>query len=260
MIAQILDRYILREWLKIFVVTAFGFPLIVLLIELADNLDDYLVRGLEPGAIALAYVFSLPDKIFLILPAAVLFATVFSLGSMSRHSELAAAKASGRSFYRMFVPIFFASVMAAGTGFMIGEVAPPATRRHLELLGEQETRSSTSKYNFVYRAEQGWTYAIRVLEVERNRMRDVLLEREGTGLEYPTLAVQARNVQHDTTTGGWTLDDGRFRIITGESNELSFAYDSMQMRSLAETPPWSGRSRSRSRSPVSSSPYSPLRW
>ncbi len=236
MIWQILDRYLLREWVKIFVVTAIGFPLIVMLIELADNLDEYLVRGLEPKAIALAYVFSLPDKVFLVLPAAVLFATVFSLGAMSRHSELAAAKASGRSFYRMFVPILLASVVVAAAGFGIGEVAPPATRRHLELLGELETRSSTSKYNFVYRAEQGWTYAIRILEVQRNRMRDIILEREGTGPDYPTLAIQSPNAVWDTTAGKWTVNRGRFRVILGEVGELAFAYDSMHLRSLAETP------------------------
>lgn len=236
MTPHILDRYLLREWAKIFVVTAIGFPLIVLLFELVDNLDEYLARGLALKTIALAYAFSLPDKIFLVLPAAVLFATVFSLGSMSRHSELAAAKASGRSFYRMFLPILVASVVAAGAGYVIGEVAPPATRRHLELLGELETRSSDSKYNFVYRAEQGWTYAIRVLEVERNRMRDPILEREGTGPDYPTLAVQASNADYDTVANRWTLGRGRFRIVADRNDELAFAYDSFRLRSLAETP------------------------
>lgn len=236
MTLHMLDRYLLREWTKIFVVTAIGFPLIVLLFELVDNLDDYLARGLGLKTIALAYAFSLPDKIFLVLPAAVLFATVFSLGSMSRHSELAAAKASGRSFYRMFLPILFASILAAGSGYVIGEVAPPATRRHLELLGELETRSSDSKHNFVYRAERGWTYAIRVLEVERNRMRDLILEREGTGPDYPTLAVQASSAEYDTLTSRWSLSRGRFRIVSDRSDELAFAFDSLRLRSLTETP------------------------
>ena len=59
--------------------------------------STYLAKDLEPGAIALGYLFSLPDRVFLILPAAVLFATVFSIGNMARHFELVASKASGRS-------------------------------------------------------------------------------------------------------------------------------------------------------------------
>jgi lipopolysaccharide export system permease protein len=236
MIPGTLDRYILREWGKIFLVTALGFPLIVLLFELADNLDTYLMRGLAPRAIALGHVYGLPDKLFLVFPAAVLFATVFALGSMSRHSELTAAKASGRSFYRMLVPILCVALLAAGVGFAIGEVAPPATRRQLELLEELETRASSSKYNFVYRAEEGWTYAIRLLELERSRMRDVILEREGTGPAYPTLAIQAPTATYDTVLGGWTLAQGRFRIVTGLPDELAFGFDSLRLRDLVETP------------------------
>ncbi|NIR58317.1 MAG: hypothetical protein GWO02_01725, partial [Gammaproteobacteria bacterium] len=43
----ILDRYLIREWSKIFFGTTLGFPIIVILIELTDKLDDYLSRGLE---------------------------------------------------------------------------------------------------------------------------------------------------------------------------------------------------------------------
>jgi len=41
----ILDRYLLREWLKILVLTALGFPLITIALQLTDKLGDYLSRG-----------------------------------------------------------------------------------------------------------------------------------------------------------------------------------------------------------------------
>ncbi len=237
MTPRILDWYLLKEWLKVFVLAAFGLPLFVIIIELAEKLDEYLLKDLEPSAIALGYFFSMPDRIFLILPAAVLFATVFSVGNMNRHSELTAAKASGRGMYRTVLPVLLAATLAAGFGLVIGELAPPATRRQLELLEEQERRSqSTSRYNFVYRAEEGWVYAVRQLNTTRYQMRDVVLEREGTGPEYPTLAVQARRAQWDTTQARWTLGSGRFRVITGASTEIAFAFDSMRLRSLVEHP------------------------
>src|SRR6185295_18083542 len=104
--------------------------------DATDKLDEYLARGISTKAIALSYVFSLPEKVFMVLPAAVLFATVFSVGSMGRHSELTAAKASGRSFYRIVLPVVILGLTAAAVGLGIGELAPPATRRQLELLGE----------------------------------------------------------------------------------------------------------------------------
>ena len=91
-----LDRYVLRQWLIVFTVVMLGFPLLVIVIDLTDKFDRYLMRGLTKGHVALAYVYGMPDTMFLVLPAAVLFATVFTVGPMGRHSELTAAKASGK--------------------------------------------------------------------------------------------------------------------------------------------------------------------
>jgi lipopolysaccharide export system permease protein len=235
-IPRILDRYLLKEWIKTFTLAALGLPLFVIIIELAEKLDEYLVKDLTGTAIALGYFFSLPDRIFLILPAAVLFATVFSVGNMSRHSELTAAKASGRGMHRVVLPVLLAATAAAGLGLVIGELTPPATRRQIELLEEGPRRARTSRYNFVYRAEEGWVYQIRQLNATRYNLRDLVLEREGTGPEYPTLAVQARRAQWDTTEARWTLANGRLRVISGAPTETAFAFDSAHVRSMVERP------------------------
>jgi len=235
-IPRTLDRYLLRLWLKIFVITTLGFPLVVILIELTDKLSEYLQRDLKPTTIVLAYVFGVPETVFLVLPAAVLFATVFTLGSMNRHSELTAAKASGRSFYRMLIPLLAASLFVTGLSSVVGEIAPNGTRRKLELLGELEIRSQNSRQNFVYRASEGWVYSIRSLNVGQRRLSDIVLEREGAGASYPTLVVQARFGTYNDTTASWTLDNGRFRILSEDRGEATFLFDSLRIRSLTETP------------------------
>src|SRR5207247_1976431 len=159
------DRYLLREWLRVFLVTLLGFPILVIVIDLTDKMDQYLSRGLKPLTVALSYVFDLPEKMFLVLPVAVLFATVFTVGSLGRHSELTAAKASGISFHRLVRPLFLAAAASLIVGLVLGELAPVVTARRLELLGERAIRSSTGRYNFVYRADGGWVYAIRSLEL-----------------------------------------------------------------------------------------------
>ncbi len=236
MTMTILDRYLLREWLKIFTATVVGFPLIPVLFEITDKLAEYLQRELEPTAIALAYVYSLPEKVYLVLPAAVLFATVFSLVAMNRHSELTAAKASGRSFHRLAIPVFVVALFVSAAGLVLGELAPSATRRQLELLGELEIRAQNTRQNFVYRAEAGWVYTIRSLNVRQRQMTDLVLEREGSGADYPTLAVQARFGRYDDTTATWTLRDGRYRTITEGVGESTVLFDSLRLRSLRETP------------------------
>jgi lipopolysaccharide export system permease protein len=234
-VIRILDRYLLREWIRIFLVAALAFPLVVMLIDLAEKLDVYLVRDLTWQAIALAYLCSLPERIFQILPAAVLFATVFSLGNMARHSELTAAKASGRSAHRAIVPVVVASLLASLLAVAVGELAPPATRRQLELLGELERREQNVRYQFVYRAEDGWMYIVRELNVPRDFMREIVLEREGTGPEYPTIGITSTRADYDSAQG-WMLRAGRYRVIGDPGTEVSVAFDSMRMRNLVERP------------------------
>src|ERR687886_1977247 len=105
-----LDRYVLGEFSKILVTTALGFPLLVIIIDLTDKLDKYLNRNLTKQQIALSYLYWIPDSMFMVLPGAVLFATVFSIGALTRHSEITAAKASGISFFRFIRPIFWGAI------------------------------------------------------------------------------------------------------------------------------------------------------
>lgn len=238
-----LDRYLLREWLRVFLITLIGFPILVIVIDLTDKLDQYLSRGASRGTVALSYVFDLPEKMFLVLPVAVLFATVFTVGALGRHSELTAAKASGISFHRLVRPLFLAAGVAFIAGLLLGEIAPVATTRRLEMLGEKQIRSTTSRYNFVYRADRGWVYAIRSLEVRTREMTDLLLERGGTGPEYPTIILAAQRAVYSDTSqpmpnARWTLLRGTIRYLAGSQpeGEVAFEFDSLRSRTLRERP------------------------
>ena len=230
-----LDRYVLREWARVFLIVMFGFPLLVIVIDLTDKLERYLGRGLTKGAVALAYVYGMPDTMFLVLPAAVLFATVFTVGALGRHSELTAAKASGISFHRLVRPIFIAAAAACVLGVGLGELVPIGAARRAELLGEKAVRSTGQRVNFVYRADGGWVYAIRSLEIATRQMQDLILEREGTGPEYPTIVVTARRGRY-AHLGGLTLQDGRVRYLLGPGVERAFDFRTLRARLLHETP------------------------
>lgn len=236
-----LDRYLLREWLRVFLITLLGFPILVIVIDLTDKLDTYMARGIKPSAVALSYVFDLPEKMFLVLPVAVLFATVFTVGTLGRHSELTAAKASGISFHRLVRPLFGAAGAAFIAGLLLGEVAPVATSRRLEMLGEKAIRSTSSRYNFVYRADRGWVYAIRALELKTREMTDLMLEREGSGAAYPTIVLAAQRAVYGDSAKLrplWTLYRGTLRYLAGNEpgGEASFEFDSLRTRTMTERP------------------------
>src|ERR1700687_421687 len=153
-----LGRYVFVEFWKIFVATALGYPILVNIIDLTDNIDRYLGDQLSIGRIALSYLYWLPDSMFMVLPAAVLFATVFAIGALTRHSEITAAKASGISFYRLIAPIFAGAVIATVLGLILGELAPITNKKRMDILDPNSGDVGNDRYNFAYADDGGRVY------------------------------------------------------------------------------------------------------
>jgi lipopolysaccharide export system permease protein len=167
---------------------------------------------------------------------------VFTVGALGRHSEITAAKASGISFHRLVRPLFLAAGAAFVMGLVLGEMSPAAQTHRLELLGERQIMSSEARYNFVYRADRGWVYAIRALEPKTREMMDLILEREGTSVEYPTILLAAKRAVFNDSLRltPWTLHSGTLRYLAGTAagalSEHTFAFDSLRSRTLQERP------------------------
>jgi lipopolysaccharide export system permease protein len=236
MILRALDRYVLGSWVRIFVLTSLGFPLVSIMINLTDNLNKLLDRGLTMQQIALSYVYSIPENMFIVMPAAVLFATVFTVGGMGRHSELTAAKASGQSFHRLMLPVFVAAAFATGLAFMVGEMAPGATAKEQELQKSRASRPTRSRFNFVYRGDQGWVYTIRSLDVTNRQLKQILFERQGANAEYPAMVITADSASWDTTRHAWRVREGSSRLIAGPGKQATFAFRTMRLKALTQSP------------------------
>jgi lipopolysaccharide export system permease protein len=229
-----LDRYVLQSWVRIFILTALGFPIVSIMINLTDSLNRLLDRGLTMKEIALSYVYSIPENAFIVMPAAVLFATVFTVGSMGRHSELTAAKAGGQSFHRLMRPIFLASAAASVLAFVVGELAPGATARQLEIQKAKQARPTRTRYNFVYRGDAGWVYTIRSLDVANRQLKQLM--RQGTGIGYPGLVLTADSATYDDSLKVWRLRRGASRIIAGPARQATFNFRTMRLRALNQAP------------------------
>ena len=232
-----LDRYVFAEFTKIFVATALGFPILVVVIDLTDNLDKWLARNLPRGDIALSYVYGLPESMYLVLPAAVLFATIFTIGALTRHSEITAAKASGISFYRIAVPIFLASVMAGGLALVLSELAPVGNRRRDELREESTFSSGNERYNFAFASEAGRVYKVQQLQVNTGSAEAMQIERRGLegDSSYPTWVATAHRARY-RQGNGWVMLGGTMHVLSGDRPNVTITFDSLRDRHFVETP------------------------
>ena len=229
-----LDKYIAGEFTRIFGVTIMGFPVLVFVIDLVDNLRKYQEKRLTAKALALSYLYWVPDTLFMILPAAVLFATVFSIGTFTRYSEITAAKASGISFYRFIAPILVMATFAMGLDLVFSEVAPPANAERLKLLAGTQTGVEDERYNFAFANDEGRTYRVYSLNVRDKSMNDLEIEERGSE-KRPGLLISARRGEW-TPKQGWQLKQGVLHVIPNETADLAFSFDSLVDRRLKETP------------------------
>jgi lipopolysaccharide export system permease protein len=230
-----LDRYVFSEFAKIFLSTALGFPLLLVIIDLTDNLEKLLARNLPRQDIILSYVYWMPESMFMVLPAAVLFATVFSIGALTRHSEITAAKASGISFYRMSVPIFAGAILAAALDLALAEVVPVTNSKRNDLLAEDKYRGSTTRHNFAFAGEHGRIYKVGRLNTTQRTLEQVQIERRGTGMEYPTMIVAAEKASW-TPAAGWLITNGELKLISDSNPEFSMSFARMRDKRFAERP------------------------
>jgi lipopolysaccharide export system permease protein len=234
-IARALDRYVFVEFWTIFVPTALGMPILVNVIDLTDNLDKYLAQKLGVGRIALSYLYWLPDSMFMVLPAAVLFATVFAIGSLTRHSEITAAKASGISFYRLIAPILVGAVIATILGLILAELAPLTNKKRMELLANTRGMVRNDRYNFAHAADGGRVYKIGGLHLLEQSVDGLVIERKGSGPKYPSYVVSASAARYRPERG-WMIGKGAMHIIPDTLSNITFSFDSLVDRRFVEPP------------------------
>lgn len=231
---RILDRHVGREFLRLFTLFALAAPLLFILMDITDHLDTYLDRGLPPGKVALSYLYQFPLFVLYAFPIAALIATIFTVNGMTRHSEVAAAKAGGVSFYRLLLPLPVLGVGLTVVALGLSELVPVTTRLRAQALGEKG-RMRSARTDFVYRARDGRVFAVRRLDVESGRIHGLWVEREGAEPVVPAVHVVAQEAQYDST-GRWTLEKGYVRLLAGAGQERTFRFGRLQPLRFTETP------------------------
>jgi lipopolysaccharide export system permease protein len=232
---RILDRYIAREFLRLFLLFALAAPILFILGDWTDNIGAFTERGLPLSDVTLGYLFMLPQFVLWAFPVASLIATVFTVSAMARHSEMAAAKAGGISFHRATLVLPLLGVLLTGAALVLTEVVPLGIRRSAELHGER-TNFRASRNDFVYRAEDGNVFGIRRMDEASARIYGLTMMREGDKAGLPTVYTFAREAVWDSVTGDWALLDGRMRVFAEGRSERLFHFERLIPTRLRETP------------------------
>jgi lipopolysaccharide export system permease protein len=230
---RILDRLIARTFLKLFVLVLAASPPLFIIGDIAENLDDYIDRGLTGGEVARSYLYQFPLFIQWAFPIAALLATVFTVHSMTTHREVVAAKAGGISFHRLFLPLLVGGVLLTGAALTLSEIVPRGNRIAAQVL-RQETPGRSWRSDFVYRSEEGVSWQVDRLTAADGRVTDIILQRAPDHPEGGLLiSAQAARWSEDE---GWILAQGLLRTTESDSTMRTLEFDRLSVPGLTERP------------------------
>ena len=231
---RILDRYVVREFFRLFMVFILASPVLFILGDLTDNLDTYMDRGLSTSAVVMGYVYQMPLFVSWGMPIAALIATIFTVNNMTRHAEVAAAKAGGVSFYRLYVGLPILGILLTVAGLVLTELVPVGNRKRAELVGRQDAVQRT-RSDFVYRDLDGRIFGIRRLDATNGSIRGITVEREGDEPDVPSVHIYAARADYHQPAG-WTMQDGVLRLFAGPDIERAFRFERLRTRGFDEDP------------------------
>lgn len=231
---SILSRYVIRQFVGTFVGLVLGLPLLFIIGDVTDNIDKYIDKGITGGRLLLSYVYFYPQFVLYGFPIAALVATVFTIGGMTRHQEITAAKAGGISFYRLFLPVATLGLILVGIAFGLSELVPITLGKRAVLMGEQTTSSQGPRLNFVYQTEREGVLTVRRLDPAGGEMNQVTMERNAARGQpgIHRMAERASWTQKD----GWKLYRGYTRVLHVDGREVTARFDSLRVPGLVETP------------------------
>jgi lipopolysaccharide export system permease protein len=230
----ILDRLVVREFARLFALFIVAAPFLFILGDVTESLDRYLADGRTVREVALGYLYQMPLFISWGLPVAALIATIFTVNNMARHSEVAAAKAGGISFFRLFgaLPVLGVLLTVAGVGLV--ELVPIGTRLRAEVMGERQT-AQMARTDFVYKDMDGRAFGIRRLDAVNGQIMGITMERPGVEPDVASVYAYAPMARYEEGVG-WTLYDGYLRLLAGPDDERAFRFSALRPRGFDEAP------------------------
>ncbi len=131
---RILDGYIVREFLVMFLMVLTGFMLLMIVFTFFDLMGDILRNHIALSIVGAYLVNLTPSLLYQIAPLAVLIAALVTFGVLNRNSEIVAIKATGISLYRLVIPIVSIAVCLAVSLFLFDQYYLPQANRRQEAL------------------------------------------------------------------------------------------------------------------------------
>lgn len=234
---KIADRYILKEFIRGFLISLFGLLIIYIIVDVFERISNFVDNEVSLLVIIQYYVYQIPFIIGTILaPVACLLGCFISIGNLSRHFEIAAIRFSGVSTYRICMSMFGIGIVLSGLILAMNETLSPITnQKEIDLertkIEKRSDNCIVSGQEIYYLGEDNKFYHIKFIDLHQNIIHGITI------YEFmPDYSVKTRidAPQAMWKESRWTLLEGSIKLFKPHSFE-EIRFDSLILN-LKETP------------------------
>ncbi len=217
-------RYLIREFLGLFLPIMLAFIVIYLIVDFFDRLDLLLKNHAGLSAILRYFLFKIPLIVTQILPPAVLAAMLISLGMLSRRNEITALRASGVSLVQTATPLLGVAAAFSVATLVWDETIVPYCMREYQYVNDIEIRKRPQRAilsldrDIWYHGSDGF-YNIEHIDPRRQTLYGVTLYR--TDADFTLHSIVETLAVH-WTGSGWETS-GTVEHTIGADGEITTA-------------------------------------
>jgi lipopolysaccharide export system permease protein len=228
----LIDRYIIRQFLVTMLFALVAVLIVFIVIDVMEKLDSFVDKKADWPIILQYYIFFMPEIIKLIIPVAMLLASLFVTARMSSQNELGAMKSGGISLYRMMAPFVVVALMiSAASVYFNGWIVPQANKAKftIERVYLHKDVINASGANVFVQDSPTRIIAMGYFDDSRNIASRVSMQ-DFSPLDHTRMVerVDAITMHWDSTARAWILTNGvrRWFDETGNERMASFASES----------------------------------
>ncbi len=148
---NILDRYIGRKFLAVFLLIFLALLFISALVSFFEGIDNVYEHDKSFVMLLRNIWYRTPEFVFYILPVAVLTTTLLALGLLAKFNEITAMKACGVSLYRIILPLIILGTLFSLVSFYNQERVLPFANKKAEEIWNQINDRPAQSYNYLDR-------------------------------------------------------------------------------------------------------------
>ncbi len=205
---KMLDSYILRKYLKTFLLAIALIIIIVITFDVSEKLDDFLSnRAPLKGIIFQYYLTFIPNFINLYSPLFIFIAVIFFTSKMAGNTEIIAILSSGISYRRLLRPYLYGSLLVAILILILGNFVIPITYRTQLEFDKQYIHVSKLNKNYYsnihFQSAPGVQVYTESYDVKRQAAHSFFMEHFDNEKRM-VKRISAESLRYDTASHQWT--------------------------------------------------------